>query len=118
MDRSPYSDLEPVRLEGELHPYVSGVQGDDPMYHVVHEIESMITWLEHYDRVLWAVKTTKGRIIVVMQQRHEDSELRGFAAGEVEIINAPFRDTATKGLREEIIMLRAALDAVEKVSGL
>lgn len=105
-----------IREEGDLSPYISGEPDLPPKERITHQVESMITHVMHWDRVLWAIKTREGRIIVVMQQRHEADQNR--VGGQVEIINAPFRDTALKGLEEVIIGFQYLLGHVNEVRGI
>lgn len=108
--------LGPIRLKDDLSPYVSGSPDLPPKDKVTHEVREMLLWGEHYDRVFWMIRTTQGRIIVAMQQRHEADPTR--VGGEVELINAPFRDTAVKGLHEEILAFCALYEEAKKVTGL
>jgi hypothetical protein len=102
--------MEKIRLEGDLSPYTSGTPDLEPRDRVTHEVREMLAYVRHYDRVLWAIRTRMGRVIVVMQQASEvDREMVG---GQVEIINAPFRDTAVKGLEEGIAGLAYVMEQV------
>ena len=105
----------PIREEGDLSPYTSGPPDLPPEDRVTHQVETMIMHVAHWDRVVWAIKTTEGRIIAVMQQRHDADQSR--VGGEVEIINAPFREIAVKGLEEDIINLQYLLGHVCEVRG-
>lgn len=102
--------LGPIRQDGELYPYVSGSPDLPGRDKITHEIESMLVWHRHNDRVIWAVKTTRGRIIVVMQQQHDADRTR--VGGQIELTNAPFKDTAIKILGEDILDLRALRDII------
>lgn len=93
----------PIRECDDLSPYTSGPWDLPDKDRITHEPVQMISWVEHWDRVVWAIKTREGRVIVVMQQRHEADRTR--VGGQVEIINAPFRDTAVKGLGEDVEVL-------------
>lgn len=97
--------IGPIRAEGDLSPYTSGEFDLPEKDRITHQVEAMLVWHQHYDRVVWALRTREGRVIVVMQERHEADPDR--VGGQIELINAPFRDTAIrdtaiKGLREDI----------------
>lgn len=105
-----------IREIDDLSPYISGPPDLPPNERVTHQVEKMIGYAVHWDRVMWAIKTTQGRIIVVMQQRHEADQNR--VGNEVEIINAPFRDTAVKGLEEDAVMVQYILGLVRAERGI
>lgn len=109
--------MEKIRLEGDLSPYTSGTPDLEPRDRVTHEVREMLAYVLHYDRVLWAIRTREGRVIVVMQQRSEAD--REMAGGQIEIINAPFRDTAIKGLEEDVAGLIFLMNKIdEKARGI
>lgn len=110
-------ELPPLmRKQGDLSPYTSGGLYLRKDWQITHQVESMFTHLTHYDRVMWGIKTTEGRVIVVMQQAHD--EYPGRVGGEIELINAPFKDVAVKGVGEEVVMMRALYAAVQEVRSL
>jgi hypothetical protein len=111
----PHRHLEPIRKLDELHDYTS-CRYDEPAFQVTYQIREMLAWVTHHDRVMWAVRTKDGRVIVVMQQRHDGN--RAKVATEIELINAPFPSSAVVGLREEVEMFQYVLDIVAKTGSL
>lgn len=106
-----------LRRKDDLYPYASG-RGDEL---IIHTVERMVFHHVKMDRALWAIETTQGRIIVAMQQfevllwgHFDNTKL----TGEIELHNAPFRDTAIKGVGEDILDLRALRDALNVIPGL
>lgn len=90
--------IGPIRKKDDFSDYVSGSFDLPDSEKVTHQVRQMLGYVEHYDRVTWAIRTARGRVIVVMQQRHEADPER--AAGQVELINSPFREGALKGMEE------------------
>src|SRR5690242_2902509 len=109
--------IGPIRERNDFSDYMSGPADLPDRERKTHRVREMLGYVEHYDRVTWAVRTMEGRVIVVMQQRHEADPTQ--VSGQVELINAPFRDTALKGL-EEIVAGFRYLDSMvyEKARGI
>jgi hypothetical protein len=102
--------LPAIRVEGDLSLYTSGVTELDPAYQRLHEVEEMLFWHSYGTRVIWAIRTTKGRVIVVHQERSDS--FSGRAAGEVEIANSPGPTSAASyldGLRIDLESLLSTL---------
>ena len=105
-----------IRERDDLSPYISGPADLPPNERITHQVEKMLGYAVHWDRVMWAIKTTRGRIIVVMQQRHDADPNR--VGHEIELINAPFRETAVKVLRQDIEMIQYILGLVSQDRGI
>jgi len=103
-----------LRRSDEVYPYASGRDEDLR----VHNVKAMLFYQIHFDRALWALKTTQGRIIVVMQQYITTGPSYGNLIGEVELINAPFPSSAVVGLKEDILDLRGLVEVLSNTSSL
>lgn len=107
----------PIRQKDDLSPYVSGSPGMDDQDYVTHEVREMLAWVEHNgDKVTWAIRTKEGRIIIVMQQRHD--AYRDRVGGQVELTNSPFPSTATLSLAEHEAVMDHVRFIVSNVRGL